>query len=275
MNHFLYPDQGASAWLASYNLRARAGTLTGNGTFGLAWDVWRDGRHMGRSYLPEAGETLDSWCRRNYPDIAAPDYAASLMGVPMVGGADLLPVPTRQAMDEAMSLTTATDILKAVLATARWPRPPGDVSTVPTANTLRQRLHQAPHDWIPVRIVDQAEGVVIRAVIAKKAEPQPVQKAAYSADLYRRDGSTVKGDLDPVAVHFDAPVADCGDSVARRPIVKAAKRALRLTGTHSVAIESGSYWFTHKLTGYPYNIRVTQRTLHPREERREEGYFDV
>jgi len=235
MNLFKYPDPEKSHdLLKKYNRHFDEGKFGKSGTIGLALDVWRDGEHLFSSYDAKQGESIEFWARRNYPDIANPEYAILPMGLKHgVAAIDRFQIPTRAATKLSLTYHQIEMILKAALATAQLPHGPEALSIVPTANTLRQRMHTSPTEgWFPLQIHDLSNRITIRAVICKQPDSDSDPEATYEAVLVPRERSKLDGGLEPVARCFPAPDADLSDPVARRPVIKAAKAAMGIVGQH-------------------------------------------
>ena len=263
MNLFKYPDPETDhTLLAKYNKLFDSGKLGTSGTVGLALDVWRDGEHLFASYDAKQGESIEFWARRNYPDLANPDYAALPMGLKHgVAAIDRFQVPTRAATTLSLTYQQTEWVLKAALATAQLPHGPEALSIVPTANTLRQRMHTSPTEgWFPLQVHDLNNRITIRAVICKQDEIEDEPEATYEAVLAPRERSKLDGGLEPVARCFPAPDVDLSDPVARRPVIKAAKAALDIVGQHmAVRYCGGQDIVEYAMTAEPFSLWIRAR----------------
>jgi hypothetical protein len=221
-----YPGEA----FAGYNASLLAGFKKGRYSFAV--DVWRDGAHLWRSYTEEESEDLDSWCRRNMPEMLHPDYDGSTWGFgPAMGGMDRFPIPTRAALFLPTSIPDVEAILRACLGIAQLPNKPRRLDIVPNANTIRQRLHQRRHQgWATFRIVDKDSGVLIRVLVAK-AEEAGKESAKYAAELIPNDenAQTLKFD-------YVGPSVDMEDTTGRKGLTTAVKRLASLTGHGSTVI---------------------------------------
>jgi len=258
MIQFLYPGDAADPVLRQHNAAFSAGTLGTKGVLSLAVDVWRDNAHLFRSYALEQSETLDDWARRNYPTIEHPEYKALPMGVPLgVAGVDQYPVPTRAALTGRFTFEAAVDYLKALLATAQHPFGPERLDElVPKANAMRQRLHHAERGWVPLRVLDSENNIAIRAVVVHVGgmmESRPM--AEYEASVGERE-SSIDHALAHSTARFNAPWSALDEASLRRPVVKAAKKALGLVGLHSVVSEEQENLVVHRLTAHPNNLTI-------------------
>ena len=260
MNLFKYPDtETGHDLLRKYNKLFDSGTLGTSGTVGLALDVWRDGHHLFASYGPEQGESMEVWAMRNYPLVANPDYATLPMGLKHgVAAVDRFQVPTRAATKRSLTYSHVEWILKAALATAQLPHGPEALSIVPTANTLRQRMHTSPTDgWLALQIHDLSNRITIRAVVCKQPDTGSEPGAAYEAVLVPRERSKLDGGLAPDRTDFHAPDADLSDPVARRPVIKAAKAALGIVGQHlAVRSTEGQDIVEYAMTAEPFALWI-------------------
>jgi hypothetical protein len=256
VNLFKYPQQeGAPEWLARYNSQVDSGDF-GTGTFGLAFDVWRNGEHLFRSYRVSQAEPMDTWCRRNLPQIANPEHNKTAMGA-NVPAMDRFLVPTMDAFDTPMSLATARTIVAAALATARWPHAPDEGIVVPKDNALRQRLYNEDRDWFNLKLYDPENGIAIRAIFARLPEQSfMAQQSKYLATLWERPDSNLKGALDPASHEIVMDTCDLDNVKARKPILKEAKRLFFLVGQNGRVIHDDYTSFTYRCGNLPYDFKV-------------------
>ena len=256
---FQYPETSLTPkWLTKFNRQA-ADNLFHAGRFGLAMDVWRDSDHLFRNYDVAHAESIDEWCRRNYPAVANPDHGSCGMGVPLVAGLDRFPVPMRAACGGHYSLTAIRTILQAALATGQYPFPPENGQLVPKANALRQRMIGVEVDWLRVNIVDIESQVAIRAIILNKGQATPQHTmATYEAKLEKREGSTLETKLTPRVVDFRAPDHDLGKTATRRPIIKEAKEQFDLIGLAGRITASTPTMARFTMATEPFDLTVTK-----------------
>ncbi len=260
---FLYPAEPdkTPAWLLRFNALVTTGALTGTGVLSLAFDVWRNGNHLFRSYdLDSQSESLDDWCRRNYPTLESPDFRNSPMGLTYgVPGIDNWPVPTRAACDNRVTYERAIMILEAALAVSQLPFAPSRVGSMPTANSIRQRMFAIgrERDWIRIQINDAENDIAIRAVLARGIGEEPGRPMAnYLVTLEPRKSTLTRGNLEPHSVQVESYDADMRHEANRRPILKAAKKALGLTGANSACRMSEEVQARYALTAYPFSIMI-------------------
>lgn len=235
------------------------------GHFAIAVDVWRDGEHLWRSYALELAESMDSWCARNFPEVANPDYKNTVMGVlGAVPNIDRYPVPMKAALGFSTSLPEVGTILRATLGIAQLPHKPEKLDIVPTSNTMRQRMHQSETDWSVFNIVDQENRIVIRVVLAKVEEDQPYL-AEYEAHLYRAGEG--ESHLDDRKVTIEYEKADLTSPKSRKMLTQAAKSRLNIVGMHSICEHADDIKYRSRVTGHPfvYEIRFLKATHIPRE----------
>lgn len=255
---FKYPNNDVS-WLAGYNRRVERDNFA-EGTFGLAFDVFRDNGLLFSSYSAKQSEPIDTFTARNYPDIEHVDFAHCAMGAgPQVKGVDRFPVPTWAAIDHAISLTSIRLILAAALATATYPRVMDEkTERVPTKNALRQRFHNAESDWFRVVVNWPEENAAIRAIIAKSSWVPPLIKPArWDVKLLRRGERTrIGGDLMAMDAIVEAPDGDMTRTVERAPVLRQVKKALDVTGIPARIISKSAEGFVAHLDTEPFNISV-------------------
>lgn len=277
MNFFSYPASSKTPpWLRAFNTRAKAGKFGTSGAYALAFDVWRGNEHLFRSYDLEDSETLDAWCRRNFPTIEHPDYRGTAWGlVHLVSGIDSYPIPTRAALHTPLKHTDAETILKAALATAQWPHGPTNMALAPTGNAIRQRLHHAPENFKVWKLYDHENGVAIRAVVGYWVENKAhKRRAVWEVATEDRKNDLAPGTWELQRIQIEAPDVDLLDAESRRPLVKLAKKELGLTGFHSVLRDADVGEMSHNLTAWPYKFIVKRLRLIETDSQTEVGGFD-
>lgn len=270
MNSFKYPieSEDLPRVVRAHNRATDLGQYGKSGHMAIAFDVWRDGEHLWRSYSLDDSEPIDAWCKRNYPNVRAPAYNLVKMGVAYgVPGLDRYPVPTQDALFVRLTYPQIVQVLRAALATAQYPAKPEGLDLVPVANTLRQRMHQANGSWINLRVIDVENHITIRAIMGQVDEMRSTaQQARYEVSIIPREGSGLSHPLDATTATFPAPMCDLADSESRRIVIKLAKQELGVTGLHAVARKASEDAATLALTAHPNNLTINRIQVYPKPE---------
>lgn len=143
------------------------------GDFEVYFDVFEDGDKLFSSY--NHNQTLAEWNARN--PVAAEDPRAN----PWTRGQQALakwPIPRKDTYaPRTLSLTEVALILQENFNLALNGRPAGLSVIKPTANNLRQLLHYHDTPWAVRWMVDNTNGITVRALICHKAADETFDTA--------------------------------------------------------------------------------------------------
>lgn len=133
------------------------------GDYTLYFDVFEDGDRLFSSYF--APEPATAWTSRNMED------NTTSASNPWIRGFDDLfrwPVPRITPSARTLSLSEVSLILTANLDIALRGREMDPSVVLPNANNLRQQIHYDKRPWSVRWVVDNTNGVILRAGIAHR-----------------------------------------------------------------------------------------------------------
>lgn len=236
------------------------------GGYACAIDVWIDHQLVFRTWDHLKGEPMLDWASRNYPNFAVPPFTESPFGCQKrVNNLDETLVPTRPALDRALSLNEIVSIMAATLAIARQ-SDDGTHEALPTPNTIRQRMHQRVEDWIVIDMHDH--GIHVRTLIAQYQEPEePMAEFRITVDA--PDSSPVT----PGVWHVNAPpVGTFEDGTRRRASVRACFAAAGLSAYRMTPTTIKTEYIRFRS---PVVENVVVEQLRILDVNRRQGFFDI
>lgn len=220
-----YPNPDAHPAIA----RHLASAPDAKAKWGCALDVWRDGVHLWRSYVPKPGATVDAWADATLPPGTALNHDEGIWGVPHVSNIADWPIPAHVGVP--MGLQAIHDLMVTALAVGQLPHAPEGLDNVPARGAINQRILTAD-SGLPVVIKVHAAGVSVRCLVApvtvgRPESPVSAEVVTWRAELSRRHvrSGAIDAQLQARVVTFEAP-ADTPPHILSRP----AKAALGIPG---------------------------------------------
>ena len=214
--------------------QARGGEKRGGPrTYGVAFDVWRDGALLWRSYPQRAGEWPSDYATRVFGPDSPQNHDAGVWAVRGAVTADWL-VPGPAAFRQVLGLSAVCDLAFVVTAMALgWEAPSAKVSLVPSAAAISGRLLADGGGFTVLRWEVPGSGVFVRMAVAglKPADSAAVddgaqkETALWRAALVDRSSGEILRQAE-VRVAQDAPTP----AALIRRVSRAGKAALGLTG---------------------------------------------